>query len=182
MESRKIENYKTKEQQSQFYQEQEDECDLWLSQNLHGRKTSSIMTMLEQMVETRSWKVARGLIQDVHCRVCHERDETTELLLAGCKVLANNTYLSRHNRALMIMTVAWAKKYELVGGDMVWYKEGGNEEWCWKTKEEHSCGISNSVYAKPPRWEDLTWPSRTKQRKKNMDLQYGMPSITEHWG
>ena len=46
MESRKIEYYKTKEQQSQFYEEQEDECHLWLSQNLHGRKTSSIMTML----------------------------------------------------------------------------------------------------------------------------------------
>ena len=46
MESRKIEYCKTKEQQSQFYEEQEDECHLWLSQNLHGRKTSSIMTML----------------------------------------------------------------------------------------------------------------------------------------
>ena len=53
MESRRIENYKTKEQQSQFYQEQEDECYCWFSQKLHGRKTSSIMTILEQMVETR---------------------------------------------------------------------------------------------------------------------------------
>ena len=32
MESRRIENYKTKEQQSQFYQEQEDECYCWFSQ------------------------------------------------------------------------------------------------------------------------------------------------------
>ena len=31
-----------------------DEYHLWLSQILHGRKTSSIMTMLEQVVETRS--------------------------------------------------------------------------------------------------------------------------------
>ena len=122
LESRRIENYKTKEQQSQFYQEQEDECHLWLSQNLHGRKTSSIMTMLEQMVETRSWKAARGLVQGGRCRVCHKRNETIEHLAAGCKVLVNNEYLSRHNRALMIMAVAWAKEYELVGGDMVWYK------------------------------------------------------------
>ena len=56
----------------------------------------------------------------------------------------------------MIMAVAWAKEYELVGGDMVWYKEGGNEEWYWKTKEENSCGILNSIYAKPQRREDLT--------------------------
>ena len=61
-----MENYKTKEQESQFYQEQEDECHLWFSQNLHGRKTSSIMTMLEQIVETRAWKAARGLFQDGH--------------------------------------------------------------------------------------------------------------------
>ena len=123
MESRRIANYKTKEQQRQFYQEKEDECHLWLSQNLHGRKTSSIMKMLEQMVETRSWKAARGLVQDGRCRVCHERDETIEYLVAGCKVLANSEYLSRHNRVLMIMAVAWAKEYELVGGDMIWYKE-----------------------------------------------------------
>ena len=31
MESRTIENYKTKEKQSQYYQEQENECHLWLS-------------------------------------------------------------------------------------------------------------------------------------------------------
>ena len=121
IESRRI--YKTKEQQNQFCQEQEDKCHLWLSQNLHGRKTSSIMKMLEQMVETRSWKAARGLVQDGSCTVCHERDETIENLNAGCKVLANSEYLLRHNRALMIMAVAWAKEYGLVGDDIVWYKE-----------------------------------------------------------
>ena len=75
------------------------------------------------MVDTRSWKAARGLVQDVHCRVCHERDETIEHLVAGCKALANSEYLSRHNIALMVMEVAWAKEYELVGGDVVCYKE-----------------------------------------------------------
>ena len=89
-ESRRIEIYKMKEQQSQVYREQEEECHSWLGQNLHGRKTSSIMTMLEQMVETRSWKVSRGLDQDKQCRVCHERDETVEHIVAGCKVLANS--------------------------------------------------------------------------------------------
>ena len=72
------------------------------------------------MVETRSWKAVRGLVQDGRCRVCHERDET---IAAGCKVLVNSEYLSRYNRALMIMAVACAKEYELVGGGMVWYKE-----------------------------------------------------------
>ena len=85
MESRRTKNYRTKEQQSQLYQEQEDECYLWSSQNLHGRKTSSIMTMQEQMVETRSWKAVRGLDQDGHCSVCHERDETIERLLLNAR-------------------------------------------------------------------------------------------------
>ena len=68
--------------------------------------------MLEQMVETRLWKAARGLVQDGRCKVCHERDETIQHLVAGCKVLAKSEYLSRHNRALIIMAVAWAKEYE----------------------------------------------------------------------
>ena len=122
-EAKRIEVYKTKVQQSQFYQEQEEECHLWLKQNLHGRKTSSTMTMLKQKVETRSWKAARGLTQDKRCRVCYERGETIEHLVAGCKVLANNEYLLRHNRALMIMAVAWAKEYELVSKDTIWYSE-----------------------------------------------------------
>ena len=37
--------------------------------------------------------------------------------------MGNSENLSRRNRVLMIMAVAWAKEYELVGGDMVWYKE-----------------------------------------------------------
>ena len=119
LESKGIENYNAKKQESQFYQEQEEECHLWLSQNLYGRKTSSIMMMLEQIVETRSWKAARGLVEYRCCSVCHERDETIEQLVAGCKVFTNSEYLSRHNGALMILAVAWIKEHELVGGDMV---------------------------------------------------------------
>ena len=104
-EIKRIEMYKTKEQQSQLYQEQEKECQWWLNQNLYSRKTAAIMTMLEQMVETRSWKASRGLMQSGRCRVCNDQEETVEHLVAGCKVLANNEYLSRHNRALMVMAV-----------------------------------------------------------------------------
>ena len=46
-----------------------------------------------------------------------------EHIVAGCKVLANSEYLMRHNRALMIMAVNWAKEYELIGNDVIWYKE-----------------------------------------------------------
>ena len=46
-----------------------------------------------------------------------------EHLVAGCRVLVNSEYLTRDNRALMILAVAWAKEYELIGEDTVWYKE-----------------------------------------------------------
>ena len=81
------------------------------------------MMMLEQMTETKAWRLTRGLIEDGRCRVCREQTESVEHVIAGCKVLPNNEYLSRHNRVLMIMAVAWAKEYELVGEDVIWYKE-----------------------------------------------------------
>ena len=52
-----------------------------------------------------------------------------EHIVAGCKVLANSEYLTRHNRALMIMAVNWAKEYELIGNDVSGTKSNGNEEW-----------------------------------------------------
>ena len=79
--------------------------------------------MLEQMVETRSWKVTRGLIEDGKCRLCREEKETVEHLLAGCKKIAKSEYLTRHNRALMVMEVAWAKEYHLVKKEVKWCKE-----------------------------------------------------------
>ena len=120
---KRTESYLEKEQQSQTFRQQEEECHVWLNQGLHGRKTASIMSMLEQMVETKCWKVARGLNKDKRCRVCKERDETVEHLVAGCKVLAGQDYLSRHNRALMILAVMWAKEKGLIDEQVIWYKE-----------------------------------------------------------
>ena len=44
-------------------------------------------------------------------------------MLAGCKKIANSEYLTRHNRALIMMAVAWAKEYHLVKKEVKWYKE-----------------------------------------------------------
>ena len=53
----RIETYHSKDQQSMFFREQEVECHLWLTKNLHTHKRSSIMSMLEQMMERdlRRW-------------------------------------------------------------------------------------------------------------------------------
>ena len=91
---KRMETYEQKELQNDLYRRQEQKCHLWLKQRLTPRKTTSIMTVIEQMVKTRGWKVARGLIEDGRCRLCHEFSETVEHLVAGCKTVANSEYLS----------------------------------------------------------------------------------------
>ena len=121
--NQRIEQYRTKEQQSKLYREEEQKCHMWLSRNLNPGKTAAIMTMLEQMVETRSWKETRGLTDDGSCRICTQHSETVEHLVAGCTKLANSEYLTRHNQALMILAVAWAKQQKLVGQETIWYEQ-----------------------------------------------------------
>ena len=128
VEERRREVYYQKEMQSAVYKKQDQQCNLWLKQNITPPKTASIMSVLEQMVETRAWKVTRGLTEDGKCRLCREdeeeeEEEPVEHLLAGCKKIANSEYLTRHNRALMVMAVAWAKEYHLVKKEVKWYKE-----------------------------------------------------------
>ena len=67
-------------------------------------------------------------MKDGRCRICFEQTETVKHLVAGCKVSANGEYLSRHNRALMISAIVWAKEHDLVGQDAVWYKERCSKE------------------------------------------------------
>ena len=81
------------------------------------------MSMLEQMVETRSWKAAQGLVEDGRCRVSHVHDETVKHLVAECIALFNSEYLTRDNRALTILPVTWVKEHKLIGADTVWYKD-----------------------------------------------------------
>ena len=65
-----------KELQSEIYNKQDKNCSIWLEQNLTPRKTSAIMSMVEQMVETRAWKEARGLTENTQYRLCKEQRET----------------------------------------------------------------------------------------------------------
>ena len=104
--NRRVEEYGTKEQQSKLYRGQEQECHVWLSQILNPGKTAAIITM-EANSRTRSWKKASGLKDDGRCRICTQHSEAVEQLVAGCTKLANSEYLTRQNRALMILAVAW---------------------------------------------------------------------------
>ena len=117
IEQKRREEYLDKQMQSEIFRKQNESCNLWLRQNLTPRKTASVISMLEQMIETKSWKASRGLAECSKCRLCGQQRETVEHLLAGCKVLANSEYLTRYNRALMIL------EFSLVEKDMKWYKQ-----------------------------------------------------------
>ena len=54
-------------------------------------------------------------MEDGRSRLCFQHNETVEHLAVGCQKLASSEYLSRQNRALTILIVAWAKEHELSG-------------------------------------------------------------------
>ena len=117
-EQKRREEYLDKKMQSEIFRKQDEGCNLWLRQNLTPRKTASVMTMLEEMVETKLWKASRGLAKCSKCILYGQQREMVEHLLAGCKVLANSEYLTRHNRALMILAISWTNEFHLVEKDM----------------------------------------------------------------
>ena len=85
---------------------------------------SAIIAMQEQMVETAGWKACRGLeVMSDRCRLCKEKKETVYHWLSGCKKLAGNEYVKRHNKALMILCVEWSKVHGLMPEEAIWYKE-----------------------------------------------------------
>ena len=43
---------------------QDKKCNICLVQNLTSRKTSTIMSMIKQMIETRAWKDVTGITEN----------------------------------------------------------------------------------------------------------------------
>ena len=70
------------------------------------------------MVLTKLYKGSRGLAECSKCSLCAQQTKMVEHVLAGCKLLANREYLTRHNRTLMILAILWAKEFNLVDKNM----------------------------------------------------------------
>lgn len=60
IECESIKLHEKKEQKRKRFREQKD----WLTQNFYLQKMSTYMSKLEQLVEARSWKAARKLMED----------------------------------------------------------------------------------------------------------------------
>ena len=80
-----------------------------------SRKTAAIMSMLDQIVETKAWKLMRGLTGYDKCRLCRKQRKTMDHLLVS------SVYLVMHNKGQMILAVYWAKKHNFL--DTYWSRE-----------------------------------------------------------
>ena len=80
----------------------------WLKCNSDPRKTASIFAVQDQMVETKAWKLLRGLVNEDKCRICGDFRETVQQLPAGYKKLTDSEYVKRHGNALKVLAVRWA--------------------------------------------------------------------------
>ena len=119
---KRIETYNGKEMQSEVWRGQDAVCHTWMERNMDPAKTSAIVALQEQMVETKGWKVSRGMLEDGRCRLCGEHLETVHHLVSGCKMLAGTEYLKRHNDMLKFFVVEWCKQEGLMGSEAVWYE------------------------------------------------------------
>ena len=57
------------------------------------------------MVEGNAWKKNRGIENKDRCRLCGNKRETVERLLAVCNKLDGKEYIERHNNTLMVFEV-----------------------------------------------------------------------------
>ena len=67
--------------------------------------------------------------------ICNQHSKTVEHLVAGCTKLANSEYLTRHNRALMTLAVAWAKQQELMDQEAIWYQQKWDRGTIWENNK-----------------------------------------------
>ena len=82
-------SFPEKSMQSQVLSGQDEENALWLQTNITPHKTSGILEMMKEMVETRKWRAVRGLGgEDSRCRLYKKHDEIMHYLLSGCEVIA----------------------------------------------------------------------------------------------
>ena len=144
----------------------------WLKCNTDPRKTASIFTLQEQMIETKAWKKLRGLTDEDKGRLCGAFRETVQHLLAGCKKLAGSEYVRRHDNALKVLAVHWAIDNKLLPEGTKWYTEiwekrkviennGKKLYWDWEHRMRTSCTA---------RRPDLTLEDRIEKKIMIIDM------------
>ena len=102
------------------------ECYTWLK----GRKAAPTHTIAgieelhQQLHPTKIYhqkKTGVNTTDDIMSRMCGEKPECLEHLLAGCSALAQTKYVSRHNAALKIPFFEMLKDMDLIESNPPWY-------------------------------------------------------------
>lgn len=76
-----------------------------LKANYSPQKVAAIISMQEQMDETRAWKQSRGLkVQSDKCQLCGEVRETVINLLSRCKMRQQGNIRRDTNALKMLVT------------------------------------------------------------------------------
>lgn len=102
---KKKRTFNEKKMESEIQSKYTNEDYGWLECNTDPKKTAGIFNMQEQMVEMRAW-----ISDSDSCRLCGEKKETVQQILAGCKKLAVIEYVRRHDNALKILAIEWGEE------------------------------------------------------------------------
>ncbi|CAH2019601.1 unnamed protein product, partial [Acanthoscelides obtectus] len=84
------------------------------SGNLFAETEGFISAIQDQVIATKGYKrnIMRERQDNIRCRVCGEKDEYLDHIIAGCSMLAPKSYLDRHNRVGKIIhqSLHWQTK------------------------------------------------------------------------
>ncbi|CAH2019602.1 unnamed protein product, partial [Acanthoscelides obtectus] len=83
------------------------------SGNLFAETEGFISAIQDQVIATKGYKrnIMRERQDNIRCRVCGEKDEYLDHIIAGCSMLAPKSYLDRHNRVGKIIHQSLREKY-----------------------------------------------------------------------
>jgi hypothetical protein len=111
-------NYRNKRMHGQFLRQTEDIVDQresvrWIEEGYMKRGTENLlMAAQEQSLRTRKTRHAIDKANvDPKCRLCAEKDETVDHLVAGCVKLAQGEYKARHDKVGAVIHWRLCKKY-----------------------------------------------------------------------
>lgn len=96
----------------------------WLSAGqLYPETEGFLMAIQDRVIRTRNYE--KHILQleiDDKCRKCGTAGESIEHIIAGCRTLADNAYLGRHNQVAKIIHQQMALKYGLLKTCPPYYK------------------------------------------------------------
>ncbi|CAH1976142.1 unnamed protein product, partial [Acanthoscelides obtectus] len=83
------------------------------SGNLFAETEGFISAIQDRVIATKVYKriIMRERQDNIRCRVCGEKDEYLDHIIAGCSMLASKSYLDRHNRVGKIIHQSLREKY-----------------------------------------------------------------------